>query len=219
MCHLNLHQFFQPVDHIVSTRKALDPDQNHIIFLEGPSGTGKKDILWRLHNIGYTVVVLPYLDHAMQFDIDSIKIPEIANEWEQKLVSHLEQSLKMSEHKDQVVFVHRSPFSVNIFKGIDENSNKHLPFSSSTIMCHADEIRIMERVQARPYMEVDEIKKQYIEILQDNDKKNNIEERYASIMEKRDFDSRLNTTSVKQATANILTQCGLDFNFQFKRPS
>jgi hypothetical protein len=41
------------------------------VFLEGPGGAGKKDLLWRLNKMGHEVIFHPYLSFLLDVRVVS----------------------------------------------------------------------------------------------------------------------------------------------------
>lgn len=127
----------------------------------------------------------------------------------------MEQITNLKSHKDGIVFMNRSPLSswtcandssgLTIMKEISES------FNTSTIYCHSDELKIMERLGGRMFLSKGG--EQYVrEVLKEDkdDVQEAIRSRYKVLQDEGFFDDIVYTTDVKQAQAQILKIFGLN---------
>jgi len=114
------------------------------------------------------------------------------------------------------VFLHRSPLSPYIH---DEDQHAKATMDQlretaivSVIYCWSDSIRQRERLGERDYWATSE-EREIFNVLKETDEDHllALQEKYESHT-KTEFDASLPTTSAKQATANLLTLCGIDFD-------
>eukprot|EP01125_Pyxidicula_operculata_P020644 TRINITY_DN7673_c0_g1_i2.p1 TRINITY_DN7673_c0_g1~~TRINITY_DN7673_c0_g1_i2.p1 ORF type:complete len:260 (+),score=20.73 TRINITY_DN7673_c0_g1_i2:33-812(+) len=215
----NLHNLFKPSESLSIKTKSKKP---HFVFLEGVAGTGKADVIWRLHKLGYTVSTNTFFNHCENFTSKNEMIDQkglfCSLSWLNLQTQFIQ---KISEDgsipKDNLVVLHRSPLSLWVHdQGVDAlNLVKELKmlYNISFIYCWSDPTRIQERVGERNYWSTGKTKKLYEQFDEENTEiQKRYEQKYIELQEKGIFEGSLPTTSSKQATANLLTLCGVDFN-------
>jgi hypothetical protein len=145
------------------------------------------------------------------------------SEWtkELELLEHAHK--KGQKHKDNVIFVQRSPLSLwvhdvsrmqppshtNVWLRIADELKGQ--FSTSTILCNAEDIKLKQRLAERMFWAENEPKaiRQALHE-EDADLQQLYESKYKELKEKDWIDDLVMTTSAKQAQAQILTLYGLD---------
>lgn len=225
---LETREFFQRNERLVAKRTGAS--SLHYVFLEGLAGSGKGALLERLARIGYTTKSLPYVKfcsamwHTTHFQPTSTTVGMFwLSEWtkELELLEHAHK--KGQKHKDNVIFVQRSPLSLwvhdvsrmqppshtNVWLRIADELKGQ--FSTSTILCNAEDIKLKQRLAERMFWAENEPKaiRQALHE-EDADLQQLYESKYKELKEKDWIDDLVMTTSAKQAQAQILTLYGLD---------
>jgi len=130
---------------------------------------------------------------------------------------------KGQPHKDNVVFVHRSPVSLwvhdvsrmqppsrtNVWLRVADEVNTQ--FSCSTLLCHAEDIKQKQRLAERMFYAENEAKLIRIALHEDDAELQQLyQSKYKELQDKEWIDAVVQTTSVKQAQAQVLCMLGLD---------
>jgi len=203
--------------------KTHHEEKPHFVFLEGLPGTGKKDILCRLHNMGYTVETQTFLDYALQ-NLKEFSIKPhsqtLSLTWAADKIGKMKQyALEYQRGKQfqgNTVFIHRSPLSMEVYgiipikmTGMMDELKNH--FSISVVYCISDPIKRQERVGERNYWAESNTKNLLMNVFKEENEITikGLEGRYNGLMEMGVFDASLPTTSCKQATAQLLTMCDI----------
>ncbi|EFA83586.1 hypothetical protein PPL_02652 [Heterostelium album PN500] len=201
----------------------------HVVYLEGPSGSGKAQLLERLHKLGYETIAQPYLHFTME-PVNQKPSKTQQTNWANDINNQINRFLQKKQSiKNGLIFVHRSPlFSSTLysnlceFEDVDkavshinseykENSNNNDNYGESIIYCKTPEELIEQRVQGR-YFNSDDVDinktmkalKQSIDVYDRIEKENNI------------FRATLDTTSVKQSCPGILAMFDIYFTLSPK---
>jgi len=198
----------------------------HIIFLEGSSGAGKKEILNRLQKTGFCT----YSDPFGKYLQDEKKSPP-SHKWEEKMYKYLD-SISLQKQgppmKNKIVFLGRSPLSSLIYSNPTTNLElakfKNLiaeikeRFSASFLFCKTEPMIILQRIHGRFELSTDE-QKELAKQRKENDEDyiHQILQKYDYLLQQDLFDAVLDTTSTKQAAAALLRM--LDLGFKFQIPS
>ena len=82
-------------------------EKPHLVFLEGPPGSGKKEVLGRLSKLGYVTGKVDFFDLLRQTNGDLEAAEQKAEEKLQQFV----QSHSTSPCKENLMFFNRSPLS------------------------------------------------------------------------------------------------------------
>eukprot|EP01128_Nolandella_sp_AFSM9_P006314 TRINITY_DN321_c0_g1_i2.p1 TRINITY_DN321_c0_g1~~TRINITY_DN321_c0_g1_i2.p1 ORF type:complete len:359 (-),score=75.30 TRINITY_DN321_c0_g1_i2:83-1072(-) len=229
---LNLGNWFPTQQKLKEKNELPTP---HFVYLEGDPGAAKRDIIWRLSRLGYNVYEDHFLGYCERAWEDSSSLTKLSSAWiasQNAFVEDLEETCAKKKvvgdrSSDNIVFLHRSPLSLVIHgkilgnKEMEEEGRRHLEINagrnSSYLYCHADPIRQGERLAERIF-DADRYNKVVMQkvlgMVQDYDdeKLAVIRDAYReSQQEGNVFAADIDTTSAKQAAANILTQCGIEF--------
>eukprot|EP01126_Amoeba_proteus_P049053 TRINITY_DN5710_c0_g1_i6.p1 TRINITY_DN5710_c0_g1~~TRINITY_DN5710_c0_g1_i6.p1 ORF type:complete len:196 (+),score=22.85 TRINITY_DN5710_c0_g1_i6:435-1022(+) len=177
-----------------------------------------------MSKMGYTVYVDRFQDHVMNLctQYDTMPSSSCASiSWAGRLLTNCHnfqlQFNESKKFKENLVFFHRSPLSLHVHREQEEYLHFHEAlkkmFSVSVVYCWSDEIRQSERISERNYWAEGTLKS-VLESLEDECKERlqKIEASYLKFSKVDTFDASLPTTSSKQATANLLTLCGIDFD-------
>lgn len=136
---------------------------------------------------------------------------------------------KGTSHKDNVIFIQRSPLSLwvhdvarmqppvrtSVWLRVEDELRAH--FSFSTVLCHAEDVKQKQRLAERMFYAEDEPKKIRSALHEDDDELQQLyNTRYAELLEKEWIDASVQTTSAKQAQAQILRMYGMDNWDNFK---
>jgi hypothetical protein len=151
------------------------------------------------------------------------------SEWTKRLELLEHGHRQGQQHKDNIVFVQRSPLSLwvhdvtrmqpptrtNVWLRITDELKGQ--FSCSTVLCHSENIKTQQRLAERMYWAENEPKQIRVALHEDDQELQQLyESKYSELEEKEWIDGRVATTSAKQAQAQILTMYGLDNWASFK---
>jgi len=220
-------QFFSKSPVIIAKRnKARTNNEPLLLFLEGPPGTGIPQILSRLNKIGYYCIFRPYVPFIIEkfqkcgYSPNGVLVSHL---WNADLLTQLEQTKQLHSQdpkrfKEDIVFVQRSPMTSLIY-----SVTEHRPYftdliyhitktyNTAFVLCESDMIRIHERIGERNYYAVGNEKVIREQLNEENQQAlEEIHDKYKKLKETL-FDTSLTTTDTKQAVANILTMCGIEF--------
>lgn len=130
---------------------------------------------------------------------------------------------KGQPHKDNIIFVQRSPVSLwvhdvsrmqppsrtNVWLRVADEVKSQ--FSCSTVLCHTEDIKLKQRMAERMFYAENEAKLIRTALREEDAEMQQLyESKYKELQEKEWIDAVVQTTSVKQAQAQILTMLGLD---------
>mmetsp|Transcript_23012 Transcript_23012/g.29382 ORF Transcript_23012/g.29382 Transcript_23012/m.29382 type:complete len:299 (+) Transcript_23012:93-989(+) len=207
-------EWFATSERLTKARSAGKP---HIVYLEGPPGSGKKDVLGRLAKLGYATSTSNFF--ALMASAGS-SLPEAEREHELELSGFIDNvnsnSDKPGYFKDNLVFRNRSLLSMKNYFCNPQEARKALyklyP-NFSVIMCKADPTVRMQRVGLRQYY-AKEKERATLHQLKEDDQEylDSIGGTYNEYLESKEaqiFDGSVFTTSVKQGAAAILSLYGV----------
>ncbi|KAN0045404.1 hypothetical protein ACTA71_005782 [Dictyostelium dimigraforme] len=231
-------EWWKPTD---SLSEALEKSKAQkkplFVFLEGPSGSGKQQLLERLSNIGYKTIQNSFFKHSLSstsstsstFDntlnqsINSIK----NNSNNNNNNNNNNSNNNNEEIKNNIIFIHRSPISSIIYNNNNNNNNEKLikeikeikevnneNYNSIYIYCKTPIELIEQRLGGRYHFYEDN----ETELLEKLKIKSHQEPSYEiyNLLEKESiFNQTLDTTSIKQACPSLLANFNIYFNVQF----
>lgn len=198
-----------------------------VIWLEGAPGSGKQEVLWRLQKMGFQTLCLPYFTHALHSPhapLHPLTTMQWADTLLSRLLSHLQQyRCSAAAYKCGLLFVHRSLVSlfvhVNAHRddelsewALQTSATLHAELQSVSVWCQSDPIRRSERLAER-VLRSENVALALRQTLRETDNQwiDALEKSYATLWTEKWFDLRIPTTSTKQATAQLLAACGVQF--------
>eukprot|EP01116_Phalansterium_solitarium_P001733 TRINITY_DN11542_c0_g1_i1.p1 TRINITY_DN11542_c0_g1~~TRINITY_DN11542_c0_g1_i1.p1 ORF type:complete len:295 (+),score=65.99 TRINITY_DN11542_c0_g1_i1:114-998(+) len=193
------------------------------VFLEGPAGSGKTELLRRLERLGYRTIAVPFVEHAAQHPPGRLR----ALRWASEMLRQLDEIVRSNKEapvKDAVVFVARSPLSTEVYAPgdlPDVMADMRQVFDCAVILCHAEPVILLQRIAGRYELSPHEQKDVRSRLGEPDDvaQQSIAWDRYGQLEAKGSFDAVLPTTSTKQATAGILRLLGLGFKWTPPTPS
>ncbi|GAM24325.1 hypothetical protein SAMD00019534_075000 [Acytostelium subglobosum LB1] len=220
--------WFKPNDRLIkyhhditTTRK-----QPHVVYLEGPSGSGKAQLLERIDKLGYQTLCTPFLSFSLDHngaDV-STSITSLQSSWDQLIEQRITEIIKSKQQlKNDMLFVHRSPISSVIYSALMRGDDRLIKATTmlvdglsaergnSIIYCKTPIELIEQRVEGRYHFYDDNQKaivdrlhsKQY---LQKSVEMYNALESHSNVIR-----ATLDTTSIKQACPGLLALFNIYF--------
>ncbi|KAF2078135.1 hypothetical protein CYY_000519 [Polysphondylium violaceum] len=230
-------QWFKPKESLSSELERSNKESKPlVVFLEGPSGSGKRQLLERLSNTGYHCIIKPFIDVAKDNAKDilqpssSFDIKNQSKLYDQLIKDNLNQSLLNSSNKSKdqaafknnLLFVHRSPISSIIYdkgnnqiesinKFIQQQKQQEKDYNVVYVYCKTPVELIQQRLGGRYHFNEDQ-DNQLVSKLNITDLQEFSEELYSTMEKESVFDEVLDTTSIKQACPSLLAMFNIYFN-------
>eukprot|EP01103_Thecamoeba_quadrilineata_P012518 TRINITY_DN3245_c0_g1_i2.p2 TRINITY_DN3245_c0_g1~~TRINITY_DN3245_c0_g1_i2.p2 ORF type:complete len:256 (+),score=58.37 TRINITY_DN3245_c0_g1_i2:3-770(+) len=203
------------------TTKRVDHSNPLLVFLEGPAGSGKSDVLSRLSRMGYQTHPSSFFSHCQR------QVPILASQyWSKDLLEILEESQEIKP-KNNVVFVERSFLSQLLQPSLLEQVDRPLKesywkimmeatrgkYNTAVLLCEADPAIKRERI-AKKFWFAEDSEKALRRELGEEELEEFIEKQekfYRKLKEEDNhwFESKIFSTDSQQATAAILKLLGI----------
>jgi len=229
-------QWFKPKESLESELERSNKENKPlVVFLEGPSGSGKRQLLERLENTGYHCIIKPFIDLAKENinEINSTTNFNIKNQsklYDQLITKNLNNSLKNNSNsnsnnstfKNNLIFIHRSPISSiiydnnnnnieSIIKYIKEQKSNEKDYNIVYVYCKTPVELIQQRLGGRYHFNEDN-DNELVAKLNITDLQEPSQDIYESMEKESVFDGVLDTTSIKQACPSLLAMFNIYFN-------
>lgn len=189
-------EFFEVNDRIKARYEAaLANNSRLVVFLDGVSGTGKYDMLWRLDKQGYSTCSLPFVQFALnttQNDVDQVEktLSHVRNLWNVRLREMIDSVLQNDGEKGRkgLLFVPRA------LRRKERENLDHV-----VIALTSDPIQIARRVAEKTYYDSESKEAQLYIRLQARESK----------LKNRKHDAKVDSTSAKQGITALLKTIGV----------
>ncbi|KAM9954508.1 hypothetical protein ACTFIW_003108 [Dictyostelium discoideum] len=223
-------EWWKPTDNLSEAlEKSKEQKKPLFVFLEGPSGSGKQQLLERFSNIGYKTIQNSFFKHSLSSPPTS-PTSSFDNTLNQSIeLIKNNNNNNQDEIKNNIIFIHRSPISSIIYDNIINNKNDNEKlikeikkiieinnenYNSVYIYCKTPVELIEQRLGGRYHFYEDN----ETELLEKLNIKSHQEPSYEiyNLLEKESiFNQTLDTTSIKQACPGLLANFNIFFSFQF----
>ncbi|KAN0031490.1 hypothetical protein ACTFIV_005354 [Dictyostelium citrinum] len=215
-------EWWKPTDNLSDAlEKSKAQKKPLFVFLEGPSGSGKQQLLERFSNIGYQTIQNSFFKHSLSSP------PTTFDNTLNQSIESIKNSNNKNEIKNNIIFIHRSPISSIIYNKINNNNNDNEKlikeikeikeinnenYNSIYIYCKTPIELIEQRLGGR-YHFYEENETELLEKLNIKSQQEQSYEIYDLLEKESIFNQTLDTTSIKQACPSLLANFNIYFSF------